>query len=177
MDTEWAVQQVCKDVRAVVQVTPQQEAEFRLRVRSTLKKWQTLGQTHAEQKHITILLSDIRGFTAIAETYSAMLVVDMLNRYFSCMCQIIVNYGGTIDKFMGDSIMVLFGAPAGKPDDVERAIACAVEMQLAMSDINAQNRALDMPELFMASIPAPLWRVRWVPTCMRNTRSSVMRSI
>lgn len=150
MDTEWAVQRICKDVRGVLQpVTPQQEAEIRLRVRATLKEWQTLGQTQAESKHITILLSDIRGFTAIAETYSAMLVVDMLNRYFSRMCQIIVNHGGTIDKFMGDSIMVLFGAPAGKPDDVERAIACAVEMQLAMSDINAQNRALDMPELFM----------------------------
>ena len=150
MDHEWAIQRICQDIRSILpNVTPRQEAELRLRTRATLKQCQAYGQTIAETKRITILLSDIRGFTAIAETYSAMLVVDMLNRYFSRMCQIIVNHGGTIDKFMGDSIMVLFGAPASKTDDVERALACAVEMQLAMNDINVQNRALDMPELYM----------------------------
>ncbi len=103
----------------------------------------------AESKHITILLSDIRGFTAITETYSARTVVDMLNRYFTCMSRIIVRYGGTIDKFMGDSIMVLFGAPITHKDDVERAIACAVEMQQAMTEFNRQNAQLGLPEIFV----------------------------
>lgn len=102
-----------------------------------------------ESRLVTILLSDIRGFTALAETFSAMTVMDMLNRYFSSMTEIIVRYGGTIDKLMGDSIMVLFGAPHGKVDDVDRAIACAVEMQQAMSEYNQQNIALGLPELFM----------------------------
>lgn len=150
MDTEWLVQRLGKEIREVLpQVTAKQEADIRRRARVTLKEWQSLGQTRAENKLLTILLSDIRGFTAIAENYPAMRVVEMLNRYLSRMCQIVVDHGGTIDKFMGDSIMVLFGAPVGKDDDVERAIACAVEMQLAMSGVNAQNRKQQMPELFM----------------------------
>lgn len=150
MDNEWAVYRICEALHDTVPgITAAQHADLQQRVRQVLRDWQNLGQTQAEAKHITILLADIRGFTAIAETYSAMLVVDMLNRYFSRMCQVIVAHDGTIDKFMGDSIMVLFGAPEARGDDVERAIACAVEMQLAMSDINAQNRAHDMPELFI----------------------------
>lgn len=102
-----------------------------------------------ETRRVTILLSDIRGFTALAETYSAMTVMDLLNRYFAVMTDVIVEYGGTIDKLMGDSIMVLFGAPLSEADDVERAIACAIHMQQAMSDFNLQNRAMDLPELYM----------------------------
>jgi adenylate cyclase len=102
-----------------------------------------------ESRRVTILLSDIRGFTALAETFSAMTVVEMLNRYFSCMTDVIVKYGGTIDKLMGDSIMVLFGAPEAKVDDVECAIACSVEMQQMMSVFNEQNIASGLPELFM----------------------------
>ncbi|ARN73739.1 adenylate/guanylate cyclase domain-containing protein [Oceanicoccus sagamiensis] len=102
-----------------------------------------------ESRSVTILLSDIRGFTALAETFSALTVMELLNRYFSRMTEVIVQHGGTIDKLMGDSIMVLFGAPQSGVDDVERAIACAVEMQRAMSEFNEQNLALGLPEMFM----------------------------
>ena len=102
-----------------------------------------------EAKEVTVLLSDLRGFTVITETYAASEVVDMLNRYFAKMCQIIYRHGGTVDKFMGDSIMALFGAPVKKPDDVVRAVCCAVEMQLAMDAFNKQNEALGMPNLYM----------------------------
>jgi adenylate cyclase len=105
--------------------------------------------TDAEHKQVTILLSDIRGFTAITEMYTAKIVMDLLNRYFACMTQIILRYGGKIDKFMGDSIMVLFGAPSTEKDDVERAIACAVEMQRAMTQFNEQNMLMGLPELFV----------------------------
>lgn len=100
-------------------------------------------------QQVTILLADIRGFTALAETYSAMMVVDLLNRYFAIMTNIIVQYAGTIDKLMGDSIMVLFGAPHPKHDDSERAVACAVAMQQAMTEFNSQNSELGFPELYM----------------------------
>ena len=106
-------------------------------------------ETVPESRRVTILLSDIRGFTSLAETYSAKTVVDMLNRYFASMSEVIVKYDGTIDKLMGDSIMVLFGAPTSGSDDVERAIACAVEMQQAMSEFNEQNYNLGLPEMFM----------------------------
>ena len=105
--------------------------------------------TPAAAQQVTILLADIRGFTSLAETYSAMMVVDLLNRYFSVMSEVIVQFGGTIDKLMGDSIMVLFGAPQQQADDIERAIACSVAMQQAMSEFNSQNAELGFPELFM----------------------------
>ena len=109
--------------------------------------YQNISPASAQQ--VTILLADIRGFTALAETYSAMMVVDLLNRYFSIMTNVIVQYGGTIDKLMGDSIMVLFGAPEPKVDDIERALACAVAMQQAMSEFNKQNAELSFPQLYM----------------------------
>ena len=102
-----------------------------------------------ESRRVTILLSDIRGFTALAETYSAMTVMELLNRYFARMTDIIVRHGGTIDKLMGDSIMVLFGAPHTEVDDVQRAIACSVEMQRAMSEFNQQNLSMGLPEMYM----------------------------
>lgn len=102
-----------------------------------------------QTQQVTILLSDIRGFTAIAETYAATTVMDMLNRYFAVMTRVIVENGGTIDKLMGDSMMVLFGAPYQKEDDVERAIACAVAMQQAMSEFNEQNIAMGLPALYI----------------------------
>lgn len=100
-------------------------------------------------RHVTILLSDIRGFTALAETYSAITVMNMLNRYFTCMTDVIVKHGGTIDKLMGDSIMALFGAPSSSSDDVQRAVCCAIEMQRSMSEFNEQNLSLGLPEIFM----------------------------
>lgn len=100
-------------------------------------------------KDITILLSDIRGFSDITEAYPARDVVALLNRYFDGMGNIITSYGGTIDKLMGDSIMVIFGIPDAHSEDVENALACAVEMQLAMTDINKANEALGMPDIYM----------------------------
>lgn len=101
------------------------------------------------KKNITILLSDIRGFSDIAESYPAADVVQMLNRYFEAMGDIISKYDGTIDKLMGDSILVVFGFPEERETDAENAVACAVEMQSAMSELNDMNRSLGMPDLFM----------------------------
>lgn len=108
-----------------------------------------INDSAPEFRNVTILLSDIRGFTALAESFSAMTVMELLNRYFSHMTDVVMQHGGTIDKLMGDSMMVLFGAPHSDADDVERAITCAVEMQRAMSEFNQQNLVLDLPEMFM----------------------------
>jgi adenylate cyclase len=102
-----------------------------------------------EHKQVSILLSDLRGFTALTERCSAKDVIGILNRYFSRMCEVIFRYNGTIDKFMGDGIMVLFGAPETGRDDLVRAIACATEMQRVMNEVNEVNRNLGMPQLFM----------------------------
>ena len=101
------------------------------------------------KREVTILLADLRGFTSITATLPAGVVIATLNRCLGRMNEIVARHHGVIDKFMGDSIMVLFGIPVGQPDDVQRALACAVEMQLAMNDLNAHARPEDMPELFM----------------------------
>lgn len=100
-------------------------------------------------RDVTILLTDLRGFTSISEAYPVGVVLDLLNRYLIKMSAIIGRHGGTIDKFMGDSIMVLFGAPYGREDDVKRALICAVDMQLAMEEVNQYHKQLEVPELFM----------------------------
>ncbi|BBJ00434.1 hypothetical protein FGKAn22_21260 [Ferrigenium kumadai] len=101
------------------------------------------------QREVTILLADLRGFTAITATLPAGAVIPLLNRCLGRMNEIVSRHQGVIDKFMGDSIMVLFGVPDKRPDDVQRALACAVEMQLAMVEINNQDHQEGMPELSM----------------------------
>lgn len=102
-----------------------------------------------EKRTITMMMADLRGFTSLAERLAPERVVAMLNRYLSTMVPIIKQYQGTIDEFIGDAIFVLFGAPAWGEDDAQRAVACAVAMQLAMESINEQNRKDDLPELEM----------------------------
>ncbi len=103
----------------------------------------------AETKEVSILLSDLRGFTAMSEKHTPLSIIELLNRYFSKMSQIIYKYDGTIDKFMGDSIMVLFGALDNTSADIAPTLACAIEMQMAMNEINAISRYLGMSKLYM----------------------------
>jgi len=107
------------------------------------------GALQTERKVVNILLSDLRGFSTMAESYSPVVLLELLNRYFSKMSEVILKYNGVIDKFMGDSIMALFGAPDTHEDDLERTLACAIEMQLAMGEINEVNKKLGMPSLYM----------------------------
>ncbi len=100
-------------------------------------------------REVTIMLADLRGFTSVSENYPVNVVLDVLNSYFAQMSRIILEHGGTIDKFMGDAIMVLFGAPASQPDDADRAVCCAVNMQIALHQMNALHKRAGRPELFM----------------------------
>ena len=107
-------------------------------------------ESRTKTSEVTILLSDLRGFTAMAEQFPAASVVEMLNLYFSKMSEIIVtDHGGMIDKFIGDSIMVIFGARTSRSDAIERALSCAVHMQIAMDEVNRENESLDLPALYM----------------------------
>ena len=100
-------------------------------------------------REVTILFADLRGFTAMVANQPAGIVIKILNPCLIKMSEIIFKHQGTIDKFMGDSIMVLFGAPVQRPDDVQRALACAVEMQITMDAINLEHKEQGMPELYM----------------------------
>jgi class 3 adenylate cyclase len=102
-----------------------------------------------EKRRITILLSDIRGFSTISERLPPETVVEILNVYLGKMADVITTHQGTIDEFIGDAILVFFGAPIRRADDALRAVACAVEMQCAMDDVNAELRSRGFPELAM----------------------------
>jgi len=92
-----------------------------------------------ETRKLTIMMSDLRGFTAMAERMKPDEVLGVLNHYLGTMADIIMGYNGTIDEFIGDAILVIFGAPIAAPDDAQRAVACAVAMQGAMKGINVRN--------------------------------------
>jgi adenylate cyclase len=96
---------------------------------------------------ITVLFADIRGFTRISEHAAPEQIVQLLNRYFSAMTDIIFAHGGTLDKYLGDGLMALFGAPTVTPKDAANAIAAAVAMQRRMLSINDELRAEGFPEI------------------------------
>ncbi|MGD1808592.1 CHASE2 domain-containing protein [Dapis sp. BLCC M126] len=102
-----------------------------------------------ERRKITILTSDLRGFTATSERISPEEVVKILNFYLGHMADVITKHNGTIDEFMGDGILVLFGAPITRKDDPTRAVACAIDMQLAMEPVNKQMKEWGLAPLEM----------------------------
>ena len=102
-----------------------------------------------EKRTVTLLMSDLRGFTAAAERLDPEQVVRLLNNYLGAMSEVITRFQGTIDEFIGDGILALFGAPLDRRDDPQRAAACAVAMQLAMAEVNETNRRDGLPEVQM----------------------------
>jgi adenylate cyclase len=102
-----------------------------------------------ERRKITILTSDLREFTSLSERMQPEEVIHILNLYLEYMADVITRYEGTIDEFMGDGILVLFGAPTAREDDTVRAVACACAMQLAMGAVNERMKQLGLPSLEM----------------------------
>mgnify|MGYP001033772225 CR=1 FL=1 len=101
-------------------------------------------------REVTIMMSDIRGFTTLSEHLPPQQVVRLLNRYLGRMTDIILEHQGTIDEFLGDAVLAVFGAPRKADDDADRAVRCAIAMQAAMAEINAANEADGLPRLDMA---------------------------
>ncbi|MBK8265964.1 MAG: adenylate/guanylate cyclase domain-containing protein [Nannocystis sp.] len=94
-----------------------------------------------EARVVTILFADIRGFTAIAERLPAAEVVDLLNAALSRLADAVFAHHGTLDKFTGDGLMAIFGAPVGQPDDAARAVAAGLAMLDAIHDLDARRSA------------------------------------
>lgn len=116
---------------------------------ATLKKLQMAkgGLLETIETEVTVLFSDISGFTALSSTLEPRQVVDLLNDYFPVMAEIVFKYEGTLEKYIGDALMAVWGAPFSHPDDADRAVRAAVEMQRALADLNAHWRAQGRPEL------------------------------
>lgn len=106
-------------------------------------------QLGGEKRQVTIVMSDLRGFTSLSERLPPEQVVAMVNRYLGTMVEVIMQYQGTINEFIGDAIFVIFGAPIWREDDAQRAVACTVAMQLAMASVNERNRHEGLPVVEM----------------------------
>ena len=102
-----------------------------------------------EEREVTILMSDLRGFTALAARLSPQEVLSFLNLYLEAMVEVIGFYGGTIDEIIGDAILVIFGAPLPSGDHAARAVACGLAMQLAMPAVNQRLCTVGASELEM----------------------------
>ncbi|MGH7658827.1 MAG: adenylate/guanylate cyclase domain-containing protein, partial [Gemmatimonadales bacterium] len=89
-----------------------------------------------DKRPITVLFSDIRGFTPLSERMTPDAIAELLSDYFTEMVDVIFEYGGTLDKFMGDAILALWGAPLAHEDDADRAMSAAIAMQDTLKDLN-----------------------------------------
>jgi len=98
-------------------------------------------------RRVSIMMSDIRGFTTLSENLAPAQVVTLLNRYLGAMTDIIMAHHGTIDEFIGDAILAVFGAPQHRDDDADRAVNCALAMQAAMVELNVLNEAEGFPAI------------------------------
>lgn len=98
---------------------------------------------------VTILMSDLRGFTGLSERLEPEEMIGLLNRYLGAMTEVILEHGGTIIEFIGDAILVVFGAPFRRPDDAARAVRCALEMQRTLEQFNAEGGSSGQPWLDM----------------------------
>jgi class 3 adenylate cyclase/PAS domain-containing protein len=103
-------------------------------------------------RKVTIVMTDLRGFTALAERLTPEEAIRFLNGYLQTMVDLVLRHGGTINEILGDGILVIFGAPTAMPDDAERAVRCALEMQRAMGDVNARSRERGLPEIEMGIV-------------------------
>src|SRR5512137_1014714 len=102
-----------------------------------------------EEREVTILMSDLRGFTAMAARLTPQEVIGCLNLYLESMVEVITGYQGTIDEIIGDAILVIFGAPMRCEDDAAKAVACGLAMQLAMTEVNRRLTEKGAAELEM----------------------------
>ena len=102
-----------------------------------------------EKRVVTVLMSDLRGYTRFAEHGDPAVVMDVLNGFLGRMTDIIIEHGGTINEFIGDAIFAVFGAPLEHPDHAERAAGCALAMQGATAQINREHAAQGRPRFEM----------------------------
>lgn len=89
----------------------------------------------------SVLFADIHGFTSLCEGMRPLEVLSLLNDYFSAVAAVVFRYGGTLDKYIGDAVMAVFGAPIAHPDDAERAVRCALGIREALARVNLERDA------------------------------------
>jgi class 3 adenylate cyclase len=105
------------------------------------------GFRKSERRVLTAMSADVRGFTALADLVTPEQALAALNGYLETASDVIFRHNGTINEIMGDGLLVFFGAPVPDERSAEHAVAAAIELQLAMSELNAASRSRGLPEL------------------------------
>jgi adenylate cyclase len=121
------------------------ERYFAPNVAAEIAQHQAAVKLGGEKRPITILFSDIRGFTSMAEAMPPDTIAQLLTDYFTEMVDVVFEHGGTLDKFIGDAIMALWGAPIAHADDPDRALRAAIAMQRAVEALNAKSASRGRP--------------------------------
>ena len=128
-----------------IEIETRTRAQFSKLLSPNLVDQLVSGKLHLEKggelREVTILISDIRGFTSMSEKKEPAEIVEMLNDYFEQMVDILFRAEGTLDKYVGDEIMALFGAPVDMPNAALSATRCAIEMQRTLKEFNKVRAA------------------------------------
>ncbi len=98
-------------------------------------------------QEVTVMFADIRGFTTMSEAMEPARVVEILNEYFTRVTDVIFDNGGTLDKYIGDAVMAVFGAPISKGNDAAAAVNSAIQIQRLLVELNRDAAAREWPEL------------------------------
>ena len=104
-----------------------------------------------EMREVSVLMSDLSGFSQLSETLGPQDVVRLLNVYLSAMTDVVDEFGGTVDEFIGDAVLAIFGAPFEQDDHADRAVAAALAMQAKMAEVNETMAELNLPKLEMTA--------------------------
>src|SRR3989441_737374 len=120
---------------------------FSPNIAQVIAQQQDAGRLPSEKRPVVLFFSDIRGFTPMSETMSPDAIATLLTEYFTEMVEVVFEHGGTLDKFIGDAIMALWGAPMAHEDDADRAMRCALDQLAALEKLNAKWKEEGRPEL------------------------------
>jgi len=130
--------QLSERIRREALVRSNFERYFSPNIAQVISQQQDAGRLPSEKRPVVVFFSDIRGFTPMSETMSPDEIAKLLTEYFTEMVDKVFEHGGTLDKFMGDAIMALWGAPIAHADDADRAVQCALEQLTELEKLNTK---------------------------------------
>jgi adenylate cyclase len=117
------------------------------RIVEELIKDPTKARLGGQRKELTMLFSDVKGFTTLCEQHPPEQVVPLLNEYLTAMTEVVFHWNGTLDKFIGDAVVAFWGAPIDQPNHVELALKCALHMRRRLEELQAGWKARGLPSL------------------------------
>ena len=137
--------QLSERIRREALVRSNFERYFSPNIASVIAEQQDAGKLPSQKQPVVIFFSDIRGFTPMSENMSPDDIATLLTEYFTEMVEIVFEHSGTLDKFMGDAIMALWGAPIVHADDADRAMQCALDQLVVLEKMNAKWKEQGRP--------------------------------